>query len=401
MDDYEFEHFVSDLWEEMGWSCKVSTASNDKGIDVRAKKANPYEQKALIQAKRYAEGNKVGSPAIQQYSSLKHQENKVDKVIVVTTSSYSRNAVELADDLNVKLIDGDDLVDLIDQEGADELVAEYIDTESDESEEAIPEDHDVERDENWREPSTSVSDSGTEAVHSHVNHGEVQLPDTVWKKRAAISTVGLWIVSLLIDTLPDSIMSPLLLVFWIGIPICLYKDSQATLEVVQWPQRRKLYIGAAAFPGLGIIVGPWYLLVRYAVQRGYLSVKRNTPGNVGDAAKDSVTKTSASTSLSDPVDEFDINHYTDATDHIKQLKREGKHDTAEVLLHWCIDQAEVEAKENGYSEPPRWYYKHLAIIYRKDGRYDDEQAILERYIEVCNELGGQPHEEIVDRLDRT
>ncbi|PGF17246.1 hypothetical protein CP556_14825 [Natrinema sp. CBA1119] len=74
----------------------MSTASNDKGIDVRvrAKKTTPYNQKALIQAKRYGEGNKVGSPAIQQYSSLKHQEDNVDKVVVVTTSSYSRNAKE-------------------------------------------------------------------------------------------------------------------------------------------------------------------------------------------------------------------------------------------------------------------------------------------------------------------
>ncbi|TYL37237.1 hypothetical protein CV102_18150 [Natronococcus pandeyae] len=73
MDDYEFEHFIGDLWEEMGWNCKISTASNDKGIDVRARKTEPYEQKALIQAKRYGEGNKVGSPDSQKYLSFKHQ----------------------------------------------------------------------------------------------------------------------------------------------------------------------------------------------------------------------------------------------------------------------------------------------------------------------------------------
>ncbi|MFB1065025.1 restriction endonuclease [Natrinema sp. H-ect4] len=188
MDDYEFEHFVADLWETMGWDCEVSTASNDKGIDVRAKKTTPYNQKALIQAKRYGEGNKVGSPAIQQYSSLKHQEDNVDKVVVVTTSSYSRNAKELADDLNVKLIDGDDLIGLVDQEGAEEL------------------------------------------------------------------------------------------------------------------------------------------------------------------------------------------------------------------LLWCIDQAVAEARANNYSAPPKWYYEQLGIIYRKEGRYVDERMLLERYMDICEYLGGEPREELVNRL---
>lgn len=52
MDDYDFEHFITDLWEEMGWQCKVSQASVDAGIDVVATKQTPYPQKKLIQGHR-------------------------------------------------------------------------------------------------------------------------------------------------------------------------------------------------------------------------------------------------------------------------------------------------------------------------------------------------------------
>lgn len=39
-------------------------------MDGRATKPDPYEQKLLLQAKRYGPGTTVGSPEIQQYASL-------------------------------------------------------------------------------------------------------------------------------------------------------------------------------------------------------------------------------------------------------------------------------------------------------------------------------------------
>lgn len=396
MDDYEFEHFIADLWEEMGWNCEVSTASNDKGIDVRARKSKPYEQKALIQAKRYGEGNKVGSPAIQQYSSLKHQEDNVDKVIIVTTSSFSRNAEELAAALNVKLIDGDDLVRLVEQTGAEEVVMEYVDFEQ----EASESDTKTELNQNWEEPAQTTPITNTTSDSPQVTSGEIEFPETKWKKRTAIFTGGFWAVVILIDVLPEPVLNLFILIFWIGLPICMYKDSQVIREVVQWPKYRKLYLGFALLPGFGIFVGPWYLLVRYTVEKGFLSVERNQTSNLDELTVTKQVESASQTSNNDPVAKFGIDHYTDAPSHVKQLKREGKHDTAEVLLLWCINQAEKETREKGYSDIPRWYYKQLGIIYRKDGRYDDEREILERYIDTCNELGGTPHEDIIDRLDR-
>lgn len=94
----------------------------------------------------------------------------------------------------------------------------------------------------------------------------------------------------------------------------------------------------------------------------------------------------------DQIDEYDYDHYTDAVEDIKQLKREKRHDEAEGLLLWCIDFAEAEDQVG----LPRWYYKHLGIVYRKENRYEDEVEILERYVENTT----SPRQEILDRLER-
>lgn len=127
LDEYEFEHFIADLWAVRGWKTSVSQQSIDAGIDVVATKEMPYSQKKVIQAKRYGENTTVGGPDIQQYASLKHQVPDTDAVIVVTTGSFSQAAKERAKDLNVKTINGIGLISMIDQADAFDIVAEYLD----------------------------------------------------------------------------------------------------------------------------------------------------------------------------------------------------------------------------------------------------------------------------------
>lgn len=104
----------------------------------------------------------------------------------------------------------------------------------------------------------------------------------------------------------------------------------------------------------------------------------------------------------DRADEYDYDHYTDAIEDIKQLKREQRHDYVIALLEWCIDYTEAEAAADGpvASEPAPAYYRHLAIVLRKDDRYADEVAVLERYTSWFDTHGGTPDEELVARLDR-
>ncbi|MDL5361323.1 hypothetical protein [Halalkalicoccus sp. NIPERK01] len=95
------------------------------------------------------------------------------------------------------------------------------------------------------------------------------------------------------------------------------------------------------------------------------------------------------------IDEYEFEHYTDAIERIKQLKRERRHDEVEDLLLWCIDFAENEVAAYGWDTVPPAYYRHLAIVYRKDDRNDDEVAILERYIDQGGEMEG-----MISRLER-
>jgi ribosomal protein S27E len=125
MDEYDFEYFVRDLWRLRGFKASVTQSSNDRGIDVIAEKEDPFYQKHLIQAKRYSENNRIGGPDIQQYSSLKHQEDNTDAVVIVTTGSFTSQARHRAKELNVKLVNYIGLYDLICDVDHSELLKRY------------------------------------------------------------------------------------------------------------------------------------------------------------------------------------------------------------------------------------------------------------------------------------
>lgn len=143
MDPYRFEQFVADLWERRGWRTEVSSESRDAGIDITARKYNPFEQTQILQAKRYTSGNKVNSSEVQQYASLRQQVPDADSVIIVTTSEFTRDAQERASELNVKLVGGEELVQLVQSQDAYDLLDEAkpvteADTDSESAEVEIP-----------------------------------------------------------------------------------------------------------------------------------------------------------------------------------------------------------------------------------------------------------------------
>lgn len=99
-------------------------------------------------------------------------------------------------------------------------------------------------------------------------------------------------------------------------------------------------------------------------------------------------------------DEEPYEHPTEAVDDIKALKRSGRHEEAEDLLDWCLDYTEAESRHKEGFAPAPAYYRHLAVIYRKDDRHQDEVAVLERYVDACEAVGVEPGDELVERLDR-
>jgi len=120
-----FEQFVADVWQErQGWSTEVMEAGPDKGLDVIGKPP-AGGAKTAVQCKRYASGNKITSRDIQQYAALRQQWDDVEGVTVVTTSSFTKDAEELAEQLDVKCLDGNDLTQLVQRYNAIEILEWY------------------------------------------------------------------------------------------------------------------------------------------------------------------------------------------------------------------------------------------------------------------------------------
>ena len=115
MDPYEFEELVAEIWKLQGYQTLVRKGSGDRGIDIEAKKQEPFTQKILIQAKCYAQENKIGSNDIRKYSTLYQQVSDADSVVIVSTSQFTSEAECLAKDLKVKLIGGDALAGLVEE----------------------------------------------------------------------------------------------------------------------------------------------------------------------------------------------------------------------------------------------------------------------------------------------
>jgi len=120
-----FEQFVADVWQEcQGWTTEVMEAGPDQGLDVIGEPPSGGK-KTAVQCKRYGEKNKVSSQQIQQYAALRQQWSDVEGVTVVTTSSFTRNAEQLANRLEVKCIDGQTLVQIVREYGAEEILEWY------------------------------------------------------------------------------------------------------------------------------------------------------------------------------------------------------------------------------------------------------------------------------------
>jgi outer membrane protein assembly factor BamB len=113
MDPYEFEELVAKIWRKYGYDCTVTAGSGDMGIDILATKPAPVSEEIIIQAKRYADGNKIGTKQVREYATLRQQEETADRIILITTSRFTSQAENLAASLDIDLIDGMELVDLL------------------------------------------------------------------------------------------------------------------------------------------------------------------------------------------------------------------------------------------------------------------------------------------------
>lgn len=72
-------------------------------------------------------------------------------------------------------------------------------------------------------------------------------------------------------------------------------------------------------------------------------------------------------------------HHSEYVQRVADMIREGGHEQAIALLNKMIDAAEAEAEAYKWTLSPH-YYERLAIVYRKERRYQDEAVILWRFM---------------------
>ncbi|MGY2876365.1 hypothetical protein ACVW00_003555 [Marmoricola sp. URHA0025 HA25] len=73
-------------------------------------------------------------------------------------------------------------------------------------------------------------------------------------------------------------------------------------------------------------------------------------------------------------------HYLETVEPIKQFKREGRLTEALALCYGAIEAAENSRDRR---EPAPWYTEQAAIIHRKLGERDKEEAVLRRWLAAC------------------
>lgn len=112
---YYFEKLVLILFKKMGYGDFEETSkSRDGGIDGIINQDQLGIEKIYIQAKRYADGNKVREPEIRNFIGA--MSGDVSKGIFVTTSFFDDAAIQKARDARnhkIILINGDQLVSLM------------------------------------------------------------------------------------------------------------------------------------------------------------------------------------------------------------------------------------------------------------------------------------------------
>lgn len=103
-----FEEYVGDMLENIGYSnVSITKASNDYGVDVLAEKDNI---KYAIQCKNYS--SPLGNTCVQEVYSGKNYYN-CHVAVVITNTTFTKNAEELAQKDGVLLWDRNILIEMI------------------------------------------------------------------------------------------------------------------------------------------------------------------------------------------------------------------------------------------------------------------------------------------------
>lgn len=102
----EFEDYLAVLFKRYGYQVEMTPGSNDFGADLILEGS----ERIVVQAKRYR--RTVGIKAVQEIHSAKLYYH-AQEAWVITNNYFSANAIELAVSTGIRLIDREELLDMI------------------------------------------------------------------------------------------------------------------------------------------------------------------------------------------------------------------------------------------------------------------------------------------------
>lgn len=114
-----FRDIIAELWEQQDW--QTETSYEDGPLVKASRGAGISSETIAVKPRCLSEGYKVQSPDIEEYAKLPAKTN-VDSVTVVTTTEFTKDAREAAQTYGMKLVNGDDLISLINDLDAENLL---------------------------------------------------------------------------------------------------------------------------------------------------------------------------------------------------------------------------------------------------------------------------------------
>lgn len=94
----QFEEIVAELFRAKGYDVELTKRTRDGGKDIIAVSTDHFgiKLKYFIECKHYAESNKVGVDVVRALHGVKNTKDGPNKTIIVTTSSFTADAISFA-----------------------------------------------------------------------------------------------------------------------------------------------------------------------------------------------------------------------------------------------------------------------------------------------------------------
>ena len=122
----QLKKLVAELWNSREWETQILASQAQSAIDIVATSSELFQRKEIIHIKQYGNKKVVSPSDIQNCNASRHYQNNTDVVVLVTTGKFSEDAELLAQNLNIKLVDYEDLYDFLQKTGSFDILYQYI-----------------------------------------------------------------------------------------------------------------------------------------------------------------------------------------------------------------------------------------------------------------------------------